>query len=94
MDFPSKDLMHLLNMIRGKHNWDNDCFDAALNVIRYIYHQFISKGEHVVGDANFNPEEAIESLLASEQAKGFGAAIWLNLGLWLITKLLDRMANK
>ena len=93
MDFPSKDLMHLLDMVRGNHVWDNDCFDSALNVIRYVYHQFISKGETVVGDIDFNPEQAIESLLNTQEAKGFGTAIWLNLAFWLATKIIERMAK-
>lgn len=93
MEFPAQQLLMLLELVRGKREWGPEVFDAAMEVLKYVYHTFINKSPVPVGDINdFDPEMALESIL-NEQAKGVTPAIWISLGIWILQKVIERMTK-
>ena len=96
MDFPSSQLIILLDCVRGKHPWDSEALGAALDVLRYAIHTF-GTGPHIIGDSEeFDPEKAIEEILASEasEAKQVGPGLWISLGIWIAKIIIERLASK
>lgn len=93
MEFPAKQLLMLLDLVRGKKEWGPEVFDAAMEVLSYVYHNFINKAPVPIGEINdFDPESAIESLL-NEEAKGISPTIWISLGIWILQKVIERMVK-
>jgi hypothetical protein len=92
MEFPAKQLLVLLELVRGKRDWSPEVFDAAMEVLKYAYHTFINKEPVPIGLEGFDAESAIESLL-NEEAKGVSPSIWISLGIWILQKVIERMAK-
>jgi hypothetical protein len=96
MDFPYSQLALLLQVITGKASWDGAAFDAALEVIKFAYHNFIDNKPKIIGDesvSDFDAEATIKELIASKDAKGVTPAIWISLALWLANKIIERMSK-
>jgi hypothetical protein len=93
MEFPAQQLLILLELVRGKRDWGPEVFDAAMDVLKYAYHNFINKTPVPIVSLNdFDAESAIESLL-NEEAKGISPTIWISLGIWILQKVIERMAK-
>jgi hypothetical protein len=93
MEFPSKQLALILDCIRGKAEWNLDAFNAALDIVRYALNTFTSKDITPIGHEDFDPETAVSTILGEHESKGVTPAIWLQLGFWLLTKILERYAK-
>lgn len=93
MEFPSAQLLLILNAIRGKQDWNTEVLLAAMDVVKYIVANFANSDFKPIGTEDFDPDTAISTILGENEAKGVGAALWIQLGLWLLTKIIERYSK-
>lgn len=94
MELPTQALLILLQVVRGKKDWDDEAFEACIDILRYAYHSFVKF--KLAGDApemgDFNPEEAIASILKEEaqEVKSLAPGVWISLALWVGKMLVEK----
>lgn len=93
MNLPKEALLVLLNYARKGGDLNQEVFDAALEVLKYVWHictSVVSSVEsHEAKDMDI--VSALEEVLNESEAKAFTPGIWITIGLWVVEKILKQV---
>jgi hypothetical protein len=95
MSFPTKSLLVLLDFARGKVEFNSDVFDAAIEVLKYIYDEVKVRvsGAH----PHMTAEKALEEILAKSAGEAdpvqMGPGLWITIGVFILEVVLKKVLN-
>ena len=91
MNFPKQSLLVLLQFARGSKQLDQEVFDAALEVLRYVWFIVTSKtASDNLPSEQLDAVSALETVLAESEAKSFMPSVWITIGLWIAEKIIEK----
>lgn len=93
MEFPSGALLVLLKFAKGDLTLNQDVINAGIEVLKYAW-SLISKGSIPYSSGPEDVVDCLEQALAEHsEVKGFTPAIWVTIGLWVLEKILTKLAK-
>lgn len=94
MEFPSKSLLILLKFAKGDEPLSYEVITAGVEVLKYAWSLVASGASMPMTSGPEDVVDCIEQALSeSRELKGFTPAIWVTIGLWIIEKILTKLAS-
>lgn len=93
MEFPSAALLVLLKFAKGDLTLNQDVINAGIEVLKYAW-SLVSRGSVPYTSGPEDVVDCLEQALAEHsEVKGMTPAIWVTIGLWVLEKILTKLAK-
>jgi hypothetical protein len=94
MNFPSESLLVLLRFAKGETPLSPAVVEAGLEVLKYAWVLITQSGSMPFSSGPEDVVDCIEQALSEHtEVKGFTPAIWVTIGLWVLEKVLQKLAK-